>query len=182
MVKAWESEVHGFQGRNFRNIHQANLSVCPQCFSDLGSTVGTSLPYLTRAQVLWGYHGKWYFKVTFQACEDTGHCSWGNKHTAVLNVCYWTTGRAGVRASGTFRLVFVYAGFFSLGVGWKFQLLSHHPSHCNDNSHSFSSISCVFSNVLRTTAELAFNPPPHHTRTGKTVVSVTTFPHPRDPH
>lgn len=54
MGKAWESEVHGFQGLNFRNIHQVNLSVLPQCFSDPGSTVGTSLPYLTRAQVLWG--------------------------------------------------------------------------------------------------------------------------------
>lgn len=91
-----------------------------------------------------GYHWKWHFKVTFQACEDTGHCSWGNKQTAMLNVCYWTTGRAGAHASGTCRLVFVYAGFFRLTVGWEFQLLlSHYPSHCNDNSHSFSSISCI---------------------------------------
>lgn len=54
MGKAWESEVHGFQGLNFRNIHQANLSVLSQCFSDLGSPVGTSLPYLARTRVLGG--------------------------------------------------------------------------------------------------------------------------------
>lgn len=132
-----------------------------------------------------GYHWKWHFKVIWnerKAWEDTGHCSWGNKQTAMLNVCYWGTGRAGARDSGTGRLVFVYAGFPSLAVGWEFQLLpSHHASHCNDSSHGFSSISHVFSNVLRIMPELAFNPPPHHIRTEKTDVAATTFPHPCDP-
>lgn len=43
-----------FKDLTLRNIHQANLSVLLQCFSDPGSTVGTSLPYLMRARVLWG--------------------------------------------------------------------------------------------------------------------------------
>lgn len=50
------------------------------------------------------------------------------------------------------------------------------PPHCNDNSYHLSSISCVFSNVLRTAPESAFNPHNHHTGTEKTDRAVTKFP------
>lgn len=195
-------KARDFYGLNFRKIHQANFAVLSQCFSDPGSTVGTSLPYLARTQccgisLRMIYQGVWNIRKAFQ---DTGHCSWatskllclmcvtGAQRTSTggvrlaegsqqqrmpqLSVCFWSI-----------HACFSLSGSPSLGVGQEFQhLASYYSSHGNDNSHSLSSISCVFSNVLNTTSELAFNPHNHHTRTEKTDGTVTKFLHHHSPY